>query len=137
MRGQYLVLEYAVHEKLAGLFMQFEDRLHKAILDPFQAHYPHVKEQKLHSGELRPAAGLQTWTAELHLQREVFPLRSHVEFEDFLDRQLNDPVSGLLKVLHPGKKNQLHSRIQIQLTPAATTHRLIGYRTLQRLPTVT
>jgi hypothetical protein len=61
------------------------------------------------SGELR-------W-AELSLVPDLFPILRHSQFEDLLNRNLADPINGLLRAVKPDGRVQC--RIEIAVKPAA------------------
>ena len=124
-------LQFAVRDQLAGMFLRFDNRLAEKMLDPFQANYPHVEQVRVKKSAT--PENFETWTAELQLKREVFALRSYKEFEDLLDRNLNDPVSGLLKSIQAGNRRTTHARIEILVQPATRSHVLIAHRAIQRL----
>ena len=122
-------LHYAVTNKQVGLFLHFHKKLATPLLESFQANYPHVDLIKHPETSLQNSKRAHTISAQLFLQRAFFSLRSYREFEDLLDRQLNDPVSGLLNSLHGSPA----ARIEIKTRPATRRHRLVAFRTVYRL----
>ena len=132
-RGQSLQLRFAAIENLAGMFLQFDPKQASVILGPFQAHYPHVKQEKVSSNNLSPKPNLEVWTAEVNLQREFYNLRDYTYYEDLLDRDLNDPVAGILGSLYSPKTTDCDAQIEILITPASMWHVLLAKRTVRRL----
>ncbi len=68
-----------------------------------------------------------TWSATLRLSPDVFPLKTHRQFEDLLHRELADPLSGLLSALHARPKGCVDARITLVIRPCrASWYRLAG-----------
>lgn len=126
-------LHFAIHNGQAGQFLQFDKRIAKPILESFHANYPHADLVKQSESLFTAAPNKLVLTAQLGMLREFFPLRSYREFEDLLDRQLNDPVSGLLNSLHDSTNATLATRVEIQIRSASNQHRLVAFRTIYRL----
>lgn len=85
----------------------------------FFAAYP---DASLHEIEDERASGC-TWTMLLRLEREVFPIRRYVQFEDALNRVVADPIGALLSVVSSRRESPIEPRIVIVLQPARTRQR--------------
>ena len=132
-RGQYLKLRFATLEKLAGMFLQLDKRIAPVVLGAFQSHYPHIKQERITPSRLSLSGQWAVWTAELELQREFYPLRDYMYFEDLLDRELNDPIAALLGSLYSPDGSETRSSIEIIVSPASRWHVLLAKRTIRRV----
>ena len=73
--------------------------------DPTARVEPHVERPDQLTG--KPAAMLTTWSAELALRPEVFPLKHYPQFEDSATRTSADPLTGLLTALAGHERDPL------------------------------
>jgi hypothetical protein len=111
-------LEYGCHDQAVGLFWRFPPTLRTIIEGQMAAAYPHATIDRLPDDALEPATGIQTWSVELRLVPDLFPMRRGSEFEDALNRNMVDPLAGILNVLTPDKRERFQSRITLSLRPA-------------------
>ena len=82
---------------------------------PITANYPNCSLPTVEPDEVR-VAGWETWTAELELIPELFPILRHAQFEDMLNRNFADPLSGILRAIKPDEHRRC--RIEIIVSPA-------------------
>lgn len=109
-------LYYGSHEGRVGLFIRSLQSLDELVTSPITAHYPNCSLVTIEdSGRCPP--DWQTWTADLELVPELFPILRHAQFEDMLNHNFADPVSGLLRAIKA--EEQLSCRIEIVASPAS------------------
>ncbi|MGE3809395.1 MAG: type IV secretory system conjugative DNA transfer family protein, partial [Gemmataceae bacterium] len=101
-----------------GLFADLPDELSAVFVQQFYAAYPECKIERVVDGEGRKPAGACTWSAELRLAPDLFPIRRYSQFEDALNRNVADPLTAILSAITPGCADGLSSRIDIQVRPA-------------------
>src|ERR1051325_885961 len=78
--------------------------------------------------------GLTRWILELHLHRELFPIKRFTQFEDALNRVSSDPITALLSTLAEDRRYPtLDSRIEIVIRPAARWVRFRAVSAVHRL----
>ncbi|MDA1054818.1 MAG: DUF87 domain-containing protein, partial [Planctomycetota bacterium] len=73
------------------------------------------------------------WFARIRLSPNIFPLRSVADFEDLLNRNLADPISGLLSALRSVGTAGGCPTLQITTRPAAHRHIARSQRAILRL----
>ena len=115
-----LILRHAGEVTLA---LEFPDELRGSIEGQLYAHYPEAKITGLTPDAIRPQAGTTTWTAELELSPDLYPIRRFSQFEDPLTRLAADPVTALFTALATDTEIYLHGSIRIVIAPAS--HRRI------------
>jgi len=71
--------------------------------------------------------------ANLRLVPDLFPLRTYTEFEDQLNRNLADPMAGLLSTLRAIGTQGLDPAIRIRLTPVKLRQIRCNQRVIERL----
>ena len=52
---------------------------------------------------LAPADGQATWSADLHLRPDLFPIRRYPQFEDLLNRNVSDPLTAIFAAIAPNR----------------------------------
>jgi hypothetical protein len=110
-----ITLLYAAREDRVGLFVRFADPIEELVTSPIAAHYPNCSLVPVQeNGEIPPR--FETWTAELELCPELFPILRHAQFEDLLNGTFADPVSGILRSIRPAEN--VRCRIEMSITPA-------------------
>jgi len=130
-----VTLIYGVHEGRVCLSVRFLRGMEELVTGPILANYPNcslavVEEDALRPGE-KPVEQTveeadsfsEEWesqSAELALVPELFPVLRHSQFEDMLNHNFADPVSGLLRAIKPAGDSEC--RIEITVT-SATSHR--------------
>lgn len=109
---------YGVHAGAVGLFVRFPDRLASLIKGQFHAKYPDCQIDSLSGNALNSGDGHDTWSIQLRLSPELFPLVRYQQYEDAVQAEIDDPVGGLLQVLAPGA-DSLRSIIELTVIPAS------------------
>jgi hypothetical protein len=120
-----VTLSYGVHEGRVGLSVRFQRGMQEHVTGPILVIYPNCsltvveKEGSLpvHRSD-SSSDKWEAWTAELALVPELFPVLRHSQFEDLLNRNFADPVSGLLRDIKPAEDSEC--RIEIAVAPATS-----------------
>src|SRR5207249_3466948 len=102
-------------EARVGLFVEFPDALADLVCGAIAANYPNCTLATVRCFDPCPSKW-STWSAELRLSPEVFPLLRHAQFEDLLNGNFADPITGILRAVTPA--DQLCSRVEIRIAPA-------------------
>ena len=123
--GEPVTLLYAVIEDRVALLVRVADHLEEFVTNPIAANYPNCSLTTIAEPDGAPP-GWETWSVELELCPELFPILRHAQFEDLLNRTFADPVSGILRSIRPA--DDVRCRIEMQITPAGPRRR----RTAQR-----
>ena len=121
---QPVSLFYGIHEGRVGLFLRSLQCLDELVSSPITAHYPNCSVATIEDSGWCPP-DWQTWTADLELVPELFPILRHAQFEDMLNHNFADPTSGILRAIKPDE--HLACRIEIIVAPAtpSRTHRAV------------
>src|SRR5438094_48733 len=82
---------------------------------PIVGNYPHCSVSEVPEPEHEDE--LQTWTTDLELAPELFPILRHAQFEDLLNHNFADPVSSLLRAIKPSD----NLRCQVEITCVAAS----------------
>ena len=108
---------YGVHEGRVGLSVQFSSNIEELVIGPIVANYPQCSLETTEVVEAIPAEWT-TWSASLELVPEIYPILRHAQFEDLLNHNFADPLSGLLRVIKPS--DEMQCRIEITVRPASS-----------------
>jgi hypothetical protein len=108
-----------------GLFVQFPDPLEELVTGPIAANYPNCTLATV-EGLDGPPPGWNTWSAELELTPEIFPILRHSQFENLLNGTYADPVSAILRAVKP--EEGILCSVGIHLVPV----RRYRHRTAER-----
>ena len=122
---QPVSLFYGIHEGRVGLFLRSPQCLEEIVTNPLTAHYPNCSIATIEDAECCPP-GWETWTSDLELVPELFPILRHAQFEDMLNHNFADPASGILRAIKPDE--HLTCSIEIIAAPAAPsrTHQAVN-----------
>ncbi|MBC7817221.1 MAG: hypothetical protein IAG10_10065, partial [Planctomycetaceae bacterium] len=121
---------YGIHEGRVGLFLRSFQSADELVTNPITAHYPNCSLVTIDdSGRCPP--DWQTWTADLELVPELFPILRHAQFEDMLNHNFADPTSGILRAIKPDEN--LTCRIEIIVTPAIPSRSHQAVKCVKRL----
>lgn len=141
-----VTLIYGVHEGRVGLSVRFLRGMEELVTGPILANYPNCSLPIVEEDDSRPVAKAEqqtieeavphsangeAWSAELALVPELFPVLRHSQFEDMLNRNFADPVSGLLRAIKPAEDSEC--RIEIAVTPASSRRSHHAARAVKRL----
>lgn len=113
--GQTLSLQYAQRAGQLGLAIRFPEALKYSVLGPLLANYPKAKVEMV-PDEIPDHGGLVTWSAEVGLTPDLFPILRHSQFEDSLLHAYADPIDSLLAALKPN--SNLHCELELVISPA-------------------
>ena len=121
-------LELGSYQGTVGLFVRVPAELVATFTHDFADAYPGRTLTAL-PDEVPDTAGQHVWSATLRLSPDVFPLKTHRQFEDLLHRELADPLAGLLSALRARPKRCVDVRIALVIRPC----RANWYRTAARV----
>lgn len=114
LRHKPITLLYGSVAGQIGLFVRCPPAVRELVLSPIVANYPHCSVSDIEQDD---ATTLHTWSSDLELVPELFPILRHAQFEDMLNHNFADPVSSLLRAIKP--EDNLHCRIEITCVPAS------------------
>lgn len=110
-------LECIGHEGHVMLACTIPTSLERVVPQQIYAHYPDVRLDPIPE-EAPPAAGMETWSLDLHLRRDLFPLKRYSQFEDAVNKTAADPLSGLLTLLAAEQAQGLKARLVLTIRAA-------------------
>ncbi len=113
-----------------GLFVQCAGPLEEIVTGPIAANYPNCELANIEKLD-EPPSNWKTWSAELELTPEVFPILRHTQFEDLLNHNFADPVSAILRAVKP--EEGIRCSVAIHIVPASRRRRRIAEHTLRLL----
>ena len=108
-------LMYGSRQEQIGLFIRCHSTDREAVLEPIIANYPECAVSVV--DEWEADANVNTWSCDVELVPELFPILRHAQFEDMLNNNFADPVSGLLRAIRP--EHLLNSRVEITIDNAS------------------
>ena len=108
-------LVYGSRHEQIGLFVRCNPVDRDAVLEPIIAVYPQASVSL--ADDWSTAGDRKTWGSNIELTPELFPILRHAQFEDMLNHNFADPVSGLLRSILPDA--DLECRIEITVRPAS------------------
>ena len=126
-----LTLGFGCRGKTVALFARLPPELSAIATGQLAAHYPDCAID-VAADDAIPVDN-PVWSAELRLRPDVFPIRRYVQFEDALNRNTSDPLTGIFAALVPGKQFALPARIEMIVRPAARRRVKYARRVLRRL----
>lgn len=128
-----LTLEYGRHTNHVGLYLRCPGALKGCVRNTLLAHCPDCRLTPLPGNALDPPPGYRSFYRHIRLRPDVFPLRWRKEFEDLLERNLADPLSGILATLSCPPEDALWCKVQLHLTPASPQTRRHARKVIRRL----
>ncbi len=114
-----VVFEYASDGEQVGLRVRCQARLAEAVLGPLTANYPECVLAEADGEESRSER--ETWSVELGLVPELFPILRHGQFEDQLNHNFADPISSILRAIRP--EQSLTGRVELVISPVSRSRR--------------
>ena len=93
-----VTLAYGIRDGQIGLFVRCHEADRDAVIEPIRAGYPEASVAL--AGEWE-GSSCEVWTTDIELEPELFPILRHAQFEDLLNHNFADPVSGLLRAILP------------------------------------
>lgn len=115
LRHQAITLMYGSVAGEIGLLIRCPSALGEAVLGPITANYPQCTIGQIE--EQVVPTHLHTWSAEVELVPELYPILRHAQFEDQLNRNFADPINSLLRAIKPEEDLQCH--VEITCVPAS------------------
>lgn len=128
--GEAITFFYAAKENRVGLFLQFADHLEELVTGPIAANYPNCTLTTVEGFDAAPP-GWKTWSAELELTPEIFPILRHAQFEDLLNGNFADPINGILRAVKPAEETLCH--VAIRIAPAKRRRQRTAFRAIRLL----
>ncbi len=128
--GHSIKLIYASCEGRVGQYLEFPDTQEEMIVGPIAANYPHCSMTTVEGFDNAPSSW-NTWSASLELSPELFPILRHAQFEDSLNHNFADPITGILRAIKP--EAELFCRVEIHFRPATTKRRKNADRAVRLL----
>lgn len=129
-REAEIALIYTSQGDQVGLFLQFEDDLEELVTGQISANYPNCSLTPVATFDEAPV-GWKSWTAELKLRPELYPILRHGQFEDLLNSNFADPVCGILRAVMPGE--EIRSCVAIRIIPASRHRQRLATEALRLL----
>jgi hypothetical protein len=112
------------------LIARFSERNQQLVINPIAANYPNCSISPIGQIEEAPE-GWREWPADLELSPELFPILRHAQFEDLLNGNFADPISGILRAVKPD--DSVQCRIEIHIAPASPSRRRVALRAVRLL----
>lgn len=91
---QPMSLEFGTQEGRVALFLRSLHKMEEFIVGPITANYPNCSITTVEQNEPCPS-GWDSWTADLELAPELFPILRHAPFEDMLNRNFAAPSAAV------------------------------------------
>src|SRR5437016_2132555 len=88
-----VTLELCRHENQVALACRYPSELGSVIESQIYAQYPECRIASM-SENLVKRESVRTWALELHLHRQLFPIKRFTQFEDTLNRVSSDPLTS-------------------------------------------
>ncbi len=118
LRNSVTLIYGSTHEQV-GLFVRCHAVDRDAVLEPIVANYPQATVTLVEEGRDAvdgTASPCEVWHSDVQLVPELFPILRHAQFEDALNHNFADPVSGLFRAILP--EPEVDCRIEITIRPA-------------------
>ena len=114
-RRLHMTLAYGSLHGQLGLYLRCPTAVRELVVGPMAANYPECDFTIVENESDR--VGFETWSVELDLVPELFPILRHAQFEDALNRNFADPLSSLLRAIKPD--DTVDCRVEIICSPAS------------------
>lgn len=128
--GEQIGLYFGSADDRVTLFIECDNHLEELVFDPIAANYPNCALTTIENFD-EPLSGWATWSADLMLVPEVFPILRHAQFEDLLNGIFADPVSAILRAVKPDEG--IRCSVSMHLVPASRRRRRIARLALRIL----
>ena len=112
------VLELCRNAGFVTLACQLPEELLAVSQSQLYAAYPDARLVPIPDPSRETMPDAITLEMDLHLERDLFPIKRYVQFEDALNRVSADPLAALFLTLQSGTKDALDARIAIEARPA-------------------
>lgn len=100
-----------------GLLLEVPDELAGIARNQLATMYPDATVEDAAAAAVNDPSGRVTWSAELRVHRDLYPIRRYSEFLDADRSQFVDPVSNLLDAIPAGRNKQLRATVRIEIRP--------------------
>jgi hypothetical protein len=127
-----ITLEYSSQAGRVGLYVEFPDHFEEFVTGPIAANYPNCSLDAV-TDEVCPP-GWQTWSVELELVPELFPILRHAQFEDSLNGTFADPINNILRAILPDEAVRCPPRQFLAPSPCGPCCEADGSRVLSPSP---
>ena len=114
-----VTLIYGSTDEQVGLFVRCDPADRDTVLEPIVANYPQATVTLVEEGSVAVEGSesqCEVWHSDVQLVPELFPILRHAQFEDALNHNFADPVSGLFRAILP--EPEVNCRIEITIRPA-------------------
>ncbi|MCA9048389.1 MAG: type IV secretory system conjugative DNA transfer family protein [Planctomycetaceae bacterium] len=122
-RRSPLELILAGRQGSVGLYVGGDNQLRQAVRSQLQAAYPDALITDERDDKLNTPPDHTSWTAELWLCHDIYPIRRHSEYADAVDRKYVDPVSIILSALPSGMHGSVQADVSLCLRPCPARRR--------------
>ena len=119
--GSCLALVIAARKDSVSLCCDCSPSIRSLVENQLYAQYPDCRLDVL--ADKATETTHATWTADLTILRDLFPIKRYPQFEDSLNRQTADPLTAILTAATPGAESPLESRVLLCLKPASHRRR--------------
>jgi len=126
-------LLFGRHADTTSLYFRTPTPLLHVVETQLAAAYPDGTIQRVQEDALDAPPGARVWSADLRLRPDLFPMRRHPQFEDSLNRNVSDPLAGILATLSGDQQESLKSVIEITVQPASAWRTWHAQRAIERL----
>ena len=123
---------FGVHEKTVLLYCRFPPELAAVVTTQLAAHYPTGTISRLPDAAFAPPAQFQTSVVELRLHPDLFYVRRYSQFDDALNRNVADPLTGILAALAPDQHDRFRVSIVITAIPAKARRVRLARKAVRR-----
>jgi len=113
-----LDLLFAHAARAVGLFCSVPPELSSAFTAQLAAHYPTATLDRLPDDAFAPPDGFLSWSAEVRLTPDLFPIRRYAQFDDPLNRCVSDPLTAILASLTPDPRDPCIPVVSLTVRPA-------------------
>jgi hypothetical protein len=113
-----LAIEFAftIHRGSVALTCGFPAKLAATVTSQLAAHYPAATIDRIAPTPTPPQ--FQTWTIDLRLHPDLFPIRRYAQFDDLLNRNVSDPLTGIFAALTATDSERFQPAIVLTTRPA-------------------
>jgi hypothetical protein len=129
LRQPAITLVYGTAAGQIGLMLRCAQVQQALVLDPIIASYPQCAFTAIEEPGI--PAETATWSREVTLRPELFPILRHSQFEDLLNHNFADPVSSLLRAIRPD--NSITCQVEISISPASHRRCHTAVKAVRRL----
>ena len=112
-------LLFARHDRTVALFCRVPPELSATVIAQLGGHYPTATLTRLPDSALTPPNASVTWSADLRLSPDLFPIRRYSQFDDLLNRNASDPLTAIFASLAPAGRDRTVPIITMTIRPAS------------------